>query len=496
MARDIPLEQQNERLVELTDELIERFRSGESVDEDALLEQFPEFRAQLAEMIATIRLVADLGKTQWREDAGVADADQSKDAPPALGVLGDFHLCREVGRGGMGVVYEAIQRSLNRRVALKVLPFAAVLDPRQLARFKNEAQAAAALSHPHIVPVYGVGCERGVHYYAMQLVQGQTLADINAELRCLQRDDGQGAGEGIGQITRGLSSGWLEAESLPNGSREPAPGRADGPSRIDTEPLVAAAIATERDQLSDPAFFRTIARLGIQAAEALQHAHDHGVIHRDIKPGNLMLDETGHLWITDFGLAHLENSASVTMSGDVLGTVRYMSPEQARVRPDVVDHRSDIYSLGVTLYELLTQHPAFPGETRQELLRQIGDQEPCPLTKHNPHVPRELQTIVLKATRKLPSERYAAAAELADDLQRFLDHRPIQAKPPTWSEITFKWVLRNCALVTVAVCSLFLAAIALAVSNWRVVHQRDAARQASIRERQQVRETSRQKNRA
>src|SRR5205085_5778169 len=166
---------------------------------------------------------------------------------------------------------------------------------------------------------------------------------------------------------------------------------------------------------------RRLAEWGVQAAEALDHAHQAGIVHRDVKPANLMLDERGNLWVTDFGLAHVQHSeASLTRTGDLVGTLRYMSPEQALAKRVVIDHRTDVYSLGVTLYELLTLHPALDGRDRQELLRQIAFEEPPPPRRHNPAVPRELETVVLKAMAKEPADRYASAQELADDLRRFL----------------------------------------------------------------------------
>src|SRR5205807_464467 len=250
-----------------------------------------------------------------------------------------FRLLREVGRGGMGVVYEAEQISLRRRVALKVLPFAATLDPKRLQRFRNEARAAACLHHPNIVPVHGVGCVRGVHYYAMQFIEGQSLARVIEELR----------------------EHWGSAKLA-----HPAPDRhstASKPWSIraqasrSTAPLGAFS---SRHSIREPAHFSAVAQIGIQAAEALEHAHQLGIVHRDIKPANLLLDGRGDLWITDFGLARLQDDHGLTMTGDVLGTLRYMSPEQAAGSKDL-DHRTDVYSLGATLYELLALRPAVAG---------------------------------------------------------------------------------------------------------------------------------------
>jgi serine/threonine protein kinase len=291
-------------------------------------------------------------------------------------------------------------------VALKVLPFAATLDPKQLQRFKNEAQAAAHLHHSNIVPVYATGCERGVHYYAMQFIEGQTLAQVIADAK--------------GQRP--------EVHSPPRSALAPTP------------PLAARSTETGTTGATR---FRTAARLGVQAALALEHAHQLGVVHRDIKPPNLLVDGRGHLWVTDFGLAHCQSQAGLTMTGDLVGTLRYMSPEQALARPVPLDHRTDLYSLGVTLFELLTLMPAFAGSDRQELLRQIAFEEPRPPRRLNASIPAELETIVLKAMEKNATDRYATAQELADDLERFLNDEPIRAKRPSLALRLRKWARRH-----------------------------------------------------
>jgi tetratricopeptide (TPR) repeat protein len=206
----------------------------------------------------------------------------------------------------------------------------------------------------------------------------------------------------------------------------------------------------------------------VQAAEALEHAHHQGVIHRDIKPANLLVDGRGHLWITDFGLAHCQSQAGLTMSGDLVGTLRYMSPEQALAKRVLIDHRTDIYSLGVTLYELLTLEPAFSGRDREELLGQIAFEEPRPLRRLNKPIPAELETIVLKAMEKHPAERYATAQELADDLRRLLEDKPIRAKQPTLLQRALKWSRRHKATMRAGAVVLILAFVGLATSTWLI----------------------------
>jgi len=308
--------------------------------------------------------------------------------------LGDFRIVREIGRGGMGVVYEAQQVSLKRRVALKVLPFAAVLDPRQLQRFQNEAQTAACLHHTNIVPVHAVGSERGVHFYAMQYIDGLSLAQVIEDLRLqLLPKSAQSRALRPGQPA---TQAWqAPVPQSPIGNRQPA----------STPTLPVAALSTQRS-ISTREFFQSVARLGIAAAEGLDHAHQQGILHRDIKPANLLLDVRGNLWITDFGLARFQSETRLSMTGDLIGTLRYMSPEQALAKRVVVDHRTDIYSLGVTLYELLTLEPAYSGSDRQELLRQIAFEEPRSLRRLNKSIPAALEMIVLKAMEKNAAERY------------------------------------------------------------------------------------------
>ncbi len=263
----------------------------------------------------------------------------------------------------MGVVYEAVQVSLGRRVALKVLPNAAALDPRHLQRFHVEAQAAASLNHPHIVPVFATGTAEG----------DPLLRDA------VHRRTRPGAGH-------------------PRIAARRAGGHRGRPPRAE---YAHAAL--------DPrgSFARDVARLARQAAEALEHAHANDVLHRDIKPSNLMIDDHGQLWITDFGLARVRGGLDLTQTGDALGTPRYMSPEQALGRRAPLDGRTDIYSLGVTIYELLTLRPAFSGDDRLEVLRQIAQDEPMPPRKLDPTIPVDLETIVLKAMAKSPADRYA-----------------------------------------------------------------------------------------
>ena len=458
------------RLTQAMTEYLEALEAGHRPDRDALLARHPEFAEELAASLDGIDFIQHVAP-QLHQRMGEGDGRTSRIRSKVN--LGDYQIVREIGRGGMGVVYEATQLSLGRRVALKVLPFAAVMDHKQLQRFKNEAQAAAQLHHQNIVPVYAVGNERGVHYYAMQYVEGQTVAEVITQLRQISGlDEGIGeSGTGSLDVFEQLASGRFAPLKPVAGVDEPgvshthdgSAGSKSAVSAADTSPV--GAISTEGSTKS-PAFFRTVANLGIQSAEALEHAHDQGVIHRDIKPSNLLFDAQGKVWITDFGLARVEADAGLTMSGDLLGTVRYMSPEQSLAKRIVVDHRTDIYSLGATLYELLTLEPVFSGRDRQELLRQIAFEDPRPPRRLNKSIPAELETIVLKAMAKNPADRFATAQELADDLKRFLEDKPIKAKRPSLVQRATKWSRRHKPLVTSISAAALVMLVAISVGSW------------------------------
>jgi hypothetical protein len=415
------------RVFQAVQEYLAALESGRKPDRDAFLANHPDIAPALAQCLAGLDLVHTAGP-KLKDSVPLSAAVE---APTALG---DFRIVRELGRGGMGVVYEAVQLSLGRRVALKVLPFAAALDARQLQRFKNEAQAAAHLHHQNIVPVYAVGAERGLHFYAMQLIDGQNLAAVVDDLRR--------------QAAGGVSRTHHDPGSAPTGQLPTA-------APDETWAELGNAFSTLRTQKPD-GFFRTVARLVAQAAEALEFAHQNGIVHRDIKPANLLVDGRGNLWVTDFGLAQVQADAGLTQTGDLLGTLRYMSPEQAGGPKGLIDHRTDVYSLGATLYELLTLRPIFDGADRRTLLHQIMHDEPRPPRAVDRTIPLDLETIVLKAIGKHPADRYASARELADDLHRFLRDEPIRARRATAVQRARKWLRRHPLVPAAAAAFLFL----------------------------------------
>jgi eukaryotic-like serine/threonine-protein kinase len=431
------------RVVAALEEYIQMLRGG--------------WRPVRAEFLARHQSIADILSDRLEDLEFVQDAmsplaesgpvGRAIDDSPMSARLGEYRIIREVGRGGMGVVYEAEQLPLGRRVALKVLPSTASLDPRQRQRFQVEAQAAALLHHEHIVPVYGIGCDKGVHYYAMQFIDGRSLTDVIRSLRPAPL---------VGSLNESGTS--VDTAILEIGSDHPP------------------AVKSTGSSLNNRQHCESVAQLGLQAALALEHAHEIGVIHRDIKPSNLLIDSRDHLWVADFGLARLpQDEHDLTRTGDLVGTLRYMSPEQLRGERGVVDLRSDVYALGATLYELLTLHPAFDACDRNELLRRILEEEPAHPRRLNPSIPRDLETVVLKAMEKEPSARYGSARALADDLQRFLDDQPIHARRPSVVDQAVKWSRRHRAVVVASTAAIVVTLAASSAVLWAANRRLDEA---------------------
>ena len=427
---------------EIADRVRAALMQSREPDVSDLIAAHPDLADSIRGLVPTLATLQDIGSLL--PDANASGA--AMNSVDGTSQLGDFRILREVGRGGMGVVYEADQLSLNRRVALKILPFVSVLDDRQLRRFQNEALAAAQLDHPNLVDVYGVGCVRGVHYYAMRYVEGQTLAEIVRQL-------GSAEISGRSQAQR--------SKDARSARRDRRRFSSDALRRDDTAKL--AGLSTHRSTRA-PEYFGSVARVGAQIAEALEHAHQQGVVHRDVKPANIIVDAQGRPWLTDFGLARIEANASLTHSGDLVGTLRYMSPEQASGNP--ADHRCDIYGLGATLYELLTLQPPFDADERPVLVQQVASDDPVSPRSRNESIPLELETIVLKAMAKLPEERYATARELANDLDCFLQGKPIHARRPSLTERISKWSRRH---KTAVIATMLLLIVLSAVSTMAVL---------------------------
>jgi serine/threonine protein kinase/WD40 repeat protein/tetratricopeptide (TPR) repeat protein len=489
---------------QIADEFVEAFRQGKRPSVEEFAQRYPEHADEIREMLPALVLM---------EQAKTADetSDQRRPAKAAaaaasLQQLGDYQILREVGRGGMGVVYEAQQLSLGRHVAIKVLPSHALLDPRHLRRFQREARSAARLHHTNIVPVFGVGEQDGLHYYVMQFIQGLGLDLVLHELRHLRqppgkrtpsRDDAPGRPTvGTGDLSavavaRSLLSGeFRPPEEKDETGMEEGGGRRDEgrqqttsastllpvpssllppPSSLSSSATVHLPGQTQGSTLTESGsqYWQSVARVGMQVAEALAHAASQGVLHRDIKPSNLLLDETGNVWVTDFGLAKADTDAdNLTNTGDIVGTMRYMAPERFNGQGDL---RSDVYSLGLTLYELLALRPAFDGRDKMALIDKVMHDEPVRPRKVNPAVPRDLETVVLKAIARDPAHRYQTPAELAGDLKRFVEDRPVKARRVSEAEKFWRWCRRNPlpASLLAGMVLVFLAGFAGVSWQWR-----------------------------
>jgi WD40 repeat protein/serine/threonine protein kinase len=467
----------------LAEEFLERKRQGEKPTLREYLDRHPELADEIRDLFPALLMMEDLGDSSGATTGSLAAADRLA-VSPRPERLGDYRILREIGRGGMGVVYEAEQESLGRRVALKVLAAGALADPQQVRRFEREAKAAARLHHTNIVPVFGVGRQDGHHYFVMQFIPGTGLDAVLEDLRRLRRAKSQAGpepqpipaaplavGPTAAEVARSLIAGRFSADGPPadGTATEPLDGRdpaaASGGAPADSS---SSAILPGPSEVSssdpDRRYCRSVARIGIQAAEALDFAHRQGVLHRDVKPSNLLLDNLGNVWVADFGLAKTGEADDLTDTGDLLGTIRYMAPERFQGRGDA---RSDVYSLGLTLYELVALRPAFEAADRPALIERVLHEEPEGLKKRAPGVPRDLETIIAKASAREPAGRYATAGALAEDLRRFVEDRPIRARRVSAAERFGRWCRRNpamAALAAVVAISLIVAAVSAGVA--------------------------------
>jgi tetratricopeptide (TPR) repeat protein len=415
---------------QVAEAFLARYRRGERPPLTEYTDQYPELAEQIRNLFPTLVVMEELGAAGRRLPEPAVGPPQSNGIVP--GQLGDHRILREVGRGGMGIVYEAVQESLGRHVALKVLSLHGLLPPNQLERFRREARAAAQLHHTNIVPVHSVGEHEGVHFYAMQFIQGQGLDEV---LREVKQKRSRKPDRGVRTDRR---SSNLEGQTTPSDNRKSPV--FDPPSATTS---VSATSKAEWSAPSEAGYCRWVAEIGVQVATGLDYAHQQGILHRDIKPSNLLLDARGTVWITDFGLAKVEGADELSQAGDIVGTLRYMAPERFH---GWADPRSDVYGLGITLYELLTLRPAFEDAVRPRLIERVTREDPPRLRKVDRSIPRDLETIILKAIDKEPGRRYPTAADLAEDLRRFLAGQPVRARRIAVWERGVKWVKRRPAV--------------------------------------------------
>jgi serine/threonine protein kinase/WD40 repeat protein len=466
---------------EAAESFLERYRRGERPSLSEYTARYPELAERIRALFPALVVMEKVGSLGG--ESGPLASRAAAGDPKVPAQLGEYRLVRQVGRGGMGIVYEAVQESLGRHVALKVLPLHTALAPTHLERFRREAQAAAQLHHTNIVPVFGVGEHEGLHYYAMQFIQGQGLECVLRDVRDLRRRRGK-TGEpgcvstgGSPSVAQGLLSGQFVS---PTAAATPgdAPRESSAGSESATSNLVVAGDDSELTAQSEAQYFRSVARVGVQVAEALAHAHQQGIIHRDIKPSNLLLDTRGTVWVTDFGLAKAVDADELTQTGDIVGTLRYMAPERFQ---GVTDARSDVYSLGATLYEMVTLRPAFDGADKLRLMERVTHEALVPPRRLDPRVPRDLETIILKAMDKDPQRRFQTATAMADELRLFLTNRPLQIRRSSLRERLWRWCRRNplvTTLLSLVGVLLITVAVVASLAAWTARRQLHRTQQA------------------
>ncbi len=466
----------------LAADFVARRRRGERPTIDEYVANHPELAEPIRDLFPTIGVLEDV-----REQHNAPPDDRGLPRRMKLTRLGDFRIVREIGRGGMGIVYEAVQESLRRRVAVKVLATRSPLDDKDRQRFLREARTAGQLHHTNIVPILGAGEQDGFDFYVMQYIDGIGLDAVLSRLRI---DDD------LDPLTVRLSSYWhvrtsRSANTTPTKTKldpQTAGGDSDPDSTTPRDPLPPVAVSDSPIGGTQPlrhvckTYWQDVAMVGLQVAEALDYAHGQGTLHRDIKPANLLLNGHGTTWVADFGLAKGIEHEVLSRTGEVLGTLLYMAPEQWRGKSD---SRSDIYSLGVTLYELLTLRVPYQIPDRMKALGPSGLQPTMvPPRKLSPSLPVDLETIVLTAMAEEPEHRYQTAADLAADLARFLEDRPISMRPPTLRERWSRWRRRNPAAAALSVVATSLALLVAVVLSVAFVQTRASlARESTERQR-------------
>lgn len=450
-------EDRDKLLDQVAEEFIEQYRTSGHLEVGDFCARYPELAEDIKELFpALLRL--EQARPNSPSGLPLRPALHAASSNDDAVILGDYRIVREIGHGGMGIVYEALQESLRRPVALKVLSPAVMQSPRHVQRFELEARAAALLHHSNIVPILGVGEAQGFHYLVMQLIHGAALDEIMHELRA-QLEMRKWSRSPPPSVERGKPA-EIDAHSarpataiaswLLSGHTAAEFFNADKESPQTTN---SSGVLTARCRR---AYWRHIASIGLQAAEALAYATSQGVVHRDIKPANVLIDLQGTAWIADFGLAKTTEENNLTRSGEFVGTVRYLPPERLR---GIDDARGDIYGLGATLYELATLRQPFADCDGARMLAQVLDVEPARPRSIEREIPRDLETIIVKAMAKDLGDRYQTPAHVASDLRNFLQDLPITARRTSLPERCWRWCRRHPAVAVPTTAAIVLSTV-------------------------------------
>ena len=432
-------------LEEILEQFIREYRAGGAPALSDYQKRWPEYAETISELFPTMILLEKGGRQETLSPlspgtgAGLRSG-RGGSGGPIPERIDNYRILREIGRGGMGIVYEAQDETLDRRVALKVLRCAKGDEEQAILRFQREARTAAKLHHTNIVPVFGTGFFQGEFYYVMQAIRGigiDRFIDSFAALADAPPPAKNALIEGEKQLRQTILSCFLSGVYGDMVQYRTSNEKALGG---ESKPVNLSKGRFPWDRFSGALWQRSVCGVGIQAAGALAFAHRHDVLHRDIKPSNLLLDEEGVVWVTDFGLARSVSDSGLTRSGQLIGTLRYLAPEAVS---GTYTPQGDLYSLGLTLYEMLVFRPAFQEENYTKLLAAITDSRITPPRRINPNIPHDLETILLKATDRDPGRRYQTGTELADDLRRFLEERPIRARRISALGHVWRWCRRN-----------------------------------------------------
>lgn len=457
-------------LEEIAEHYLDSFRKGNPPPFSYYVRKCPSLEAEIVDLLKSLKSIERFGERETNRKNAVEREHSSRNSP-ALDSLGDFEIVRQIGRGGMGTVYLAADKVLDRKVALKVLDVPSKKKSDRLERFQREARLASRLHHTNIVPVFGVGSEKQYFYYAMQFINGVDVRQIIDALK----DSSTGA--------KDFSVNLFEHAERMIGAHDESNFEAAGSTidgRLSSSGSFGQMFLDDADSTVDTmpksqSYWMSVARIGAQVADALAYAHTNGIVHRDVKPSNLLMDSNGTVWVTDFGLAKFSEDEDLTQTDDVLGTLRYMAPEQLSGKHSA---SSDIYSLGVTLYELMTLRPACDATDYATLLTQKKEAAFKIPHEIDSRVPRDLETIVLKAMHPDAPGRYETAADFAEDLRSFLADRPIQARRSTYIERAVRWCRKNkqvAALLTTVACLLAALPIVLGIAYYRESTERERA---------------------